>query len=257
MLHIDSWEMGAQNWTAAFREEFRRRRGYDPVRYLPAITGRVVDSMEVTERFLWDLRQTAQELVIENHAEHLKALGRKNGFGLSIEPYDMMPCADMSVGAVADVPMCEFWLYGFDTTYSVIEASFDRAYVRAAHRGGGVLHFRGRRAVAGVSGLDEGAGGLGVQRGREPDCVPSLAAPAVAGPEAGNDDGAVWGALGTHADVVGYGGRISRIPGAVPVHAAAGVAGGGCLLPGAGRLAASVPAAGVGHARQPARAAGL
>jgi len=34
MLHIDSWEMGAQNWTAAFREEFRHRRGYDPVRYL-------------------------------------------------------------------------------------------------------------------------------------------------------------------------------------------------------------------------------
>jgi hypothetical protein len=123
MLHIDSWEMGSQNWTAAFRDEFRRRRGYDPLRYLPAITGRVVDSQEVSERFLWDLRQTAQELVIQNHAEHLKALGHQHGFGLSIEPYDMMPCADMSIGAVADVPMCEFWLYGFDTTYSVAEAS--------------------------------------------------------------------------------------------------------------------------------------
>ena len=123
MLHIDSWEMGAQNWTAAFRAEFRRRRGYDLMRYLPAVTGRVVDSVEVTERFLWDLRQTAQELIIENHAEHLKALGHKHGFGLSIEPYDMMPCADLSVGAVADVPMCEFWLYGFDTAFSVIEAA--------------------------------------------------------------------------------------------------------------------------------------
>ncbi len=123
MLHIDSWEMGSQNWTAAFRKEFQHRRGYDLVRYLPAVTGRVVDSLEVSERFLWDLRQTAQELIIENHAEHLKALGHKHGLGLSIEPYDMMPCADMSVGAVADVPMCEFWLYGFDTTYSVIEAA--------------------------------------------------------------------------------------------------------------------------------------
>jgi hypothetical protein len=28
-LHIDSWEMGAQNWTAGFRDEFKRRRGYD------------------------------------------------------------------------------------------------------------------------------------------------------------------------------------------------------------------------------------
>jgi len=123
MLHIDSWEMGAQNWTGSFRAEFLRRRGYDPMRYLPAVTGRVVDSLEVSERFLWDLRQTAQELVIENHVKHLKALGHQHGLGLSMEPYDMMPCADLSIGAVVDVPMCEFWLYGFDTTYSVIEAA--------------------------------------------------------------------------------------------------------------------------------------
>lgn len=122
-LHIDSWEMGAQNWTRAFREEFRGRRGYDPLPYLPAVAGRVVESLEISERFLWDLRQTAQELVVENHAEHLKRLGRREGFGLSIEPYDMNPCADMTLGAVADVPMGEFWLYGFDTNYSVIEAA--------------------------------------------------------------------------------------------------------------------------------------
>jgi len=123
MLHIDSWEMGAQNYSAALREEFQKRRGYDPLRYLPAVTGRVVGSLEVSERFLWDLRQTAQELVIENHASHLKELGRREGFGLSIEPYDMNPCADMSLGAVADVPMCEFWLYGFNSFFSVIEAA--------------------------------------------------------------------------------------------------------------------------------------
>jgi hypothetical protein len=123
MLHIDSWEMGAQNWTAAFREEFRHRRGYDPARFLPVVTGRVVDSLEVSERFLWDLRQTAQELTIENHAEHLKTLGRRHGFGLSIEPYDMNPCSDLSLGSVADVPMCEFWLYGFNSFFSVIEAA--------------------------------------------------------------------------------------------------------------------------------------
>ena len=97
--------MGAQNWTAAFRDEFRRRRGYDALRYLPALTGRVVDNREVTERFLWDLRQTAQELVLENHAQHLKALAHARGLGLSIEPYDMNPTADLNLGAVADVPM--------------------------------------------------------------------------------------------------------------------------------------------------------
>lgn len=123
MLHIDSWEMGAQNWTANFREEFQHRRGYDPLLYLPVVTGRIVGGAEISERFLWDLRQTAQELVIEKHARHLKQLGRRDGFGLSIEPYDMNPCADLSLGAVADVPMCEFWLYGFSTFFSVFEAS--------------------------------------------------------------------------------------------------------------------------------------
>ena len=123
MLHIDSWEMGAQNWTAAFREEFLRRRGYDLLPYLPAVTGRVVGSHEISERFLWDLRQTANELVLENHAAHLKELGRRHGFGLSIEPYDMTPCADLSLGAVADVPMGEFWLHGFNTFHSVIQAA--------------------------------------------------------------------------------------------------------------------------------------
>jgi hypothetical protein len=130
MLHIDSWEMGAQNWTGGFREEFRRRRGYDPLPYLPTIAGRIVKSLEISERFLWDLRQTAQELVVENHAFYLKELGRQNGFGLSIEPYDMTPCADMTLGTIADVPMGEFWLYGFHTAHSVIEAA------SLAHTGG-------------------------------------------------------------------------------------------------------------------------
>lgn len=125
MLHMDSWEMGAQNWTPGFREAFVRRRGYDPQPYFPAYTGRIVGSLEQTERFLWDLRLTAEELVIENHAQHLKDLGRKHGFGLSIEPYDMNPTADLALGAVADVPMCEFWSegYGFTTAFSVMEAS--------------------------------------------------------------------------------------------------------------------------------------
>ena len=123
MLHIDSWEMSSQNWTGAFRAEFGKRRGYDLFPYLPVLTGGVVQSREISERFLWDFRQTANELLLENHAGRLKELGRRDGFTLSIEPYDMTPCSDMSMGSLADVPMGEFWLYGFNTSYSVIEAS--------------------------------------------------------------------------------------------------------------------------------------
>jgi hypothetical protein len=122
-IHMDSWEMGSQNWTPALRQEFRTRRGYDLLPYLPAISGAVVESPEVTERFLWDFRQTINEMMLAHHAEHLKDLGRRHGLGISIEPYDMTPLSDMSLGSLADVPMCEFWMYGFNTTFSVLEAT--------------------------------------------------------------------------------------------------------------------------------------
>jgi len=124
-VHLDSWEMGAQNWTPQLREEFKQRRGYDPLPYFVTFSGRAVKSVELSERFLWDLRLTAQELVLENYAGHLKTLGHRHGFELSIEPYDMNPCADLDLGAVADVPMCEFWGagFGFDSSFSCIEST--------------------------------------------------------------------------------------------------------------------------------------
>ncbi len=123
-LHFDSWEMGSQNWSEHFRSEFTKRRGYDPLKFLPAMTGRVVDGDEASERFLWDLRQTGQELTIENHVARLKELGRKHGMDFSLEPYDLNPCADLTLGGVADVPQCEFWSKGFGppTEFSCFEA---------------------------------------------------------------------------------------------------------------------------------------
>ena len=125
MLHIDSWEMGAQNWTGRFLEEFQKRRGYDARPLLPIYTGRPIESVEKSERFLWDIRMTAQELVLGEHAGAVKKWGAKYGLGLSIEPYDMNPTADLDLGAVADVPMAEFWSdgYGFDSSFSCLEAS--------------------------------------------------------------------------------------------------------------------------------------
>lgn len=137
MLHIDSWEMGAQNWSSRFMDEFIKRRGYDPVLYLPVIAGYIVNSADESERFLWDLRQTASELIIENHAGYFKQLGSRNGFTLSIEPYDMNPASDFDLGAVADIPMGEFWTsgHGFNSSFSCIEAV-------------SIGHVTGRRIIA-------------------------------------------------------------------------------------------------------------
>ena len=122
-LHMDSWESGSQNWTPSLLDEFKKRRGYDARPWLLAYTGRAVQSLEQSERFLWDLRLTAQELVLENHAGVVKQYGHQNGLSLSIEPYDMNPAGDLDLGAVADVPMAEFWNKDVDSAYSVFEAT--------------------------------------------------------------------------------------------------------------------------------------
>ncbi|MEA1877311.1 MAG: glycosyl hydrolase, partial [Bacteroidota bacterium] len=124
-FHMDSWESGSQNWTDGIVEEFKQRRGYNPVPYFLAYTGRAVESVEITERFLWDLRRTCQDLVLENHAEFGKAYAHKNGLELTIEPYDMNPAGDLDLGFVADVIMAEFWSkrFGYQTAYAVVEAT--------------------------------------------------------------------------------------------------------------------------------------
>jgi len=123
-IHLDSWEMSSQNWTAAFRDEFLKRRGYDPQPWYPAYMGHVVDSLEKTERFLWDMRKTSHELLLENHATVIKEIAHEHGLLYSNEPYDMNPAGDLDLGAVADIPMGEFWNSntGAHTEYSCIEA---------------------------------------------------------------------------------------------------------------------------------------
>jgi len=122
-LDADSWEMGAQNWTPGFREEFKKRRSYDPWPYFPAYSGRVVGSREMTERFLWDVRLTCQELLLENHIAHMKTLCHARGLKLTIEPYDMTPASDLDLGSFADIPQGEFWHNTFNSAFSCIEAA--------------------------------------------------------------------------------------------------------------------------------------
>jgi hypothetical protein len=122
--HIDSWENGAQNWTARMRQEFQARRGYDLLLFLPVFTGRVVDSLEISERFLWDLRKTVSELVVEKYAGGLQRLAHEHGMRLSIEAYGG-PCEDLPYAGRADEPMCEFWMGGgaFNTVKGMASAA--------------------------------------------------------------------------------------------------------------------------------------
>lgn len=107
--HIDSWETGTQNWTPKMQENFKRLRGYDLLPYLPVLAGHVVGSPEISERFLWDFRQTISNLLAENYAGRMRELANEHGLRLTIEAYGEGPFDDMSYAGQADEPMGEFW----------------------------------------------------------------------------------------------------------------------------------------------------
>jgi hypothetical protein len=110
-FHVDSWEAGSQNWSAAFRSEFKRRRGYDLLPYLPAMAGIPVQSAEVSERFLHDMRVTSAELVVDNFYGTMAELAHRSGVrftGESVAP--TMTSDGLRHFGALDVPMGEFWL---------------------------------------------------------------------------------------------------------------------------------------------------
>ncbi len=107
-VHVDSWEIGSQNWTPLMREEFQRRCGYDLLSYLPTFSGRYVDGAEASERFLWDLRKTISDLEVQNYAGTLQELAHANGLRFTVEAYDS-PASNMPYAGASDEPMGEFW----------------------------------------------------------------------------------------------------------------------------------------------------
>jgi hypothetical protein len=112
--HTDSWEMGFQNWTPTFRQEFVARRGYDPLKYLPAMTGRYVGNAEISERFLWDVRRTIADLQADNYAGKMAEMAHEFGMKLSAEAYANGPFDTLLYASRADVPMSEFWKEPFE-----------------------------------------------------------------------------------------------------------------------------------------------
>ncbi|MGH7978767.1 MAG: glycosyl hydrolase, partial [Limisphaerales bacterium] len=105
---IDSYEVGDQNWTADFREQFRKRRGYDLLKFLPVFSDRVVENPAVTERFLWDIRRTIADLFAENYYGYFSELCREHGLFSAVEPYTG-PYESLQSGASLGVVMGEFW----------------------------------------------------------------------------------------------------------------------------------------------------
>ena len=112
---LDSYEAGHMNWTKSFPDEFKNRRGYDLRQWVPVLTGRVVTSLEASERFLWDFRKTIGEMIAENHydviGEELKKRGMKR-YTESHEGGRIYLADGMDVKRNSDIPMSAMWTPG-------------------------------------------------------------------------------------------------------------------------------------------------
>lgn len=85
-LYIDPREWGSQNWGCQFAEEFKVRRGYDLIPYLPVMAGVPLESASRYEQVQNDLRLTIEELVKEKFFQTFTRLAEEQYVEVSCEP---------------------------------------------------------------------------------------------------------------------------------------------------------------------------
>ena len=157
-LQTDSWEMGNVGWTNNFPGEFKKYRGYDITAYLPVLAGRVVETLDVSNRFLHDYRVTIGDCVADNHYRLFSNLAHQYGLGFHPEsggPHSA-PVDALKVMAINDFPQGEFW--AMSNTHRVKDD--ERLAVKQS---ASVAHTNGKRFVAA-----EGPTSIGPQWERSP-----------------------------------------------------------------------------------------
>ncbi|UCD51460.1 MAG: hypothetical protein JSW27_02285, partial [Phycisphaerales bacterium] len=119
----DSWESGKQNWSVGLPQEFEKRRQYSLTPWLLCMTGRIVGSVDQTERFLWDMRKTSTELVSENYYAYWQEWCHGHGLQYHAENHGHGNLDHFEIGQHLDVPMAEFtaylWAPGVDQARSL------------------------------------------------------------------------------------------------------------------------------------------
>ena len=110
-LHVDSWECGGQNWSRNFADEFKARRGYDLLPYLPVMVGVPVESAAKSEQVLRDVRLTINDLIHDVFFATVRDRAHQMGMKLSSEAVAPTMVSDgLQHYDDADIPMGEYWL---------------------------------------------------------------------------------------------------------------------------------------------------
>ena len=103
--------MGSQNWSDDYREKFLERFNYDPVKFLPVFSGRIVGSVDESDRFLWDLRRLTADLVAYEYVGGLKKVSNDHNLKLWLENYGHwgFPSEFLLYGGQSDLISGEYW----------------------------------------------------------------------------------------------------------------------------------------------------
>ena len=110
-MHVDSWECGSQNWSDSFAKEFRTRRGYDLLPYLPLLAGIPMESAGRSEEILRDVRTTIAELVVDVFYQVLSDCAKEYDCQFSAECVAPTMVSDGLLHyQKVHLPMGEFWL---------------------------------------------------------------------------------------------------------------------------------------------------
>lgn len=123
---MDSHEGGSQNWTPKMLYEFKARRGYDLLPYLPVLAGFVVESKEQTLNVLRDLRHTINDCMTDNYYVVLQEQATANGLTFTAQAIGNALCITgdaISVKRGLDKPQGEFWAYQQNGAYDVKDCS--------------------------------------------------------------------------------------------------------------------------------------
>jgi len=114
-LLTDSIEVGLSNWTPRMAQEFKARRSYDLMPWLPALAGEVIGSPAHTEKFLFDYRTTLADLLADAHYGTIAKVAHEHGlqvYGEALENGRPVLGDDLAMRTHADIPMAALWTWG-------------------------------------------------------------------------------------------------------------------------------------------------
>lgn len=111
---LDSYEQGSQNWTDGMIGDFMVKFGYDPVPWLPVLSGRIVGSADQSDRFLWDLRRFVADRIAYDYVGGFRELCREEGLRIWLENYGHwgFPSEFLMYGGQSHCIAGEFWNEG-------------------------------------------------------------------------------------------------------------------------------------------------